>query len=197
MATIKAMTTKHTDEKKPARSGLVHNADMDVLDYAEARSAKTVEVARKSYDDLHERAYKLATVLVGGGGAVGAYTLGKLAPGADPVAWAPLAALALSWLGTAAHLIWVAATSRAVSPGNGPENLLSYHKARLADGWSVEEAIRITREAELALEQARLRTYLQGCNERAEAIDRAYKAVAIASPAAPLVTALLIKWLAP
>lgn len=190
------MTEQHTDEKKPAQGGLGHNAKMDVLDYAEARSTKTVEVARKAYDDLHERAYKLATVLVGGGGAVGAYTLGKLAPESDPMTWGPLAALSLSWLGTAAHLIWVAATSRTVSPGNGPENLLSYHKDRLRDGWTAEDAFRITREAELALEQARIRTYSQGCNERAEAIDRAYKAVAMASPAAPLVTALLLKYLA-
>ena len=38
----------------------------DILEYAEAVSEKSLAIARKSYDELHERVYKLATVLAGG-----------------------------------------------------------------------------------------------------------------------------------
>lgn len=189
------MTTHHADEKNPADGGLSDNPSMDVLDYVEDRAGKTVEVARKAYDDLHERVYKLATVLVGGGGAVGAYALSKVAEDPGATLWAPLGALSLSWLATAAQLIWVGATSRAASPGNGPKNLLGYYRARVDEKWNAEDAFRITREAELDLLQGRISAYNDGCISRAEAVDRAYKTVAIASPLVPMATALIIRWL--
>ncbi|QTW18108.1 hypothetical protein [Comamonas kerstersii] len=177
------MTTEQQHGETPAH----------VLDYVDQKSSLSLEVARKSYDDLHERAYKLATLLVGGGGSVGAYAVSKLSPLSEYMAWAPLAALAVTWFVIAAHLIWVAATSREVSPGNGPKNLLGYYSARVKDGWSEEKAFTITREQELELMQQRLRAYANGCNIRADAIDCAYKAVAIASPLVPLATAAVLR----
>lgn len=168
---------------------------MNELDYVEQRSSKTLEVTRQTYDDLHERAYKLATVLVAGGGAVTAYVLSKVGVATDSMGWAPLAALALSWFGVAAQLIWHSLTSQEVSPGNAVRNLLGYYDARLAEGHEKEGALRVTRKAELEAEQLRLDAYKRGCVLRAEAIDRAYKAIAIASPLVPMVVAALIKWL--
>lgn len=172
---------------------------MDHLDYVEQRTARTLEVLRKSYDDLHERAYKFATVLVAGGGAAGAYALGKFSPVVAPITWAPLAALALSWFGVAAYLMWCGTTSRELSPGNGPENMLSQY-----DQWNTyltsvqtvalqeqidKLALERTRKDELALEQRRLTAYSEGCVYRADAIDAAYKLAAICSPLVPAVVA--------
>lgn len=168
---------------------------MDILAYTEAVAAKSLEVARNAYDDLHERAYKLATVLVAGGGAVGALALGKLGTSASPIAWAPLAALSLSWFSIAGLLVLSGATSRLLSPGNGPDNLRNYFKERLGEGSAEETALAATRHAELDLVQRRLREYNAGCIARALAIDRAYWAIALCSPLVPLVVAGLALWI--
>lgn len=183
--------------EKPAGSESTvvnNNAGMDAVQYAEERSAKTIAVLRSSYDDLHERAYKLATALVAGGGAASIYVLGKMSTHpALPVSWAPIAALALSWFITAAVLIWNGATSRALSPGNGPATLLNYYDARLSVTRDPVEALETTRRVELGLEQARISAYEKGCIARAEAIDAAYKTAAWTTPVVPAVT-FLICW---
>lgn len=167
---------------------------MEKLEYVEKRAADTLLVLRQSYDDLHERAYKLATVLVGGGGAVGAYALGQFQPGGSVLAWAPLAALALSWWGVAIPLMWTGATTTKLSPGNGPKNLLSYFEDRRSAGAGDQDAFRIMREAELNLQQQRIDAFSAGCVARADAIDYAYKAVVICSPAVPLLVAAACLW---
>lgn len=163
---------------------------MDILTYTEEVAAKSLEVAREAYDELHERAYKLATVLVTGGGAVGAFALSRLATSSTPVGWAPLAALALSWFAIAALLILGGATSKLLSPGNGPRNLRSYYSARLAEYPGDEaKALELTRDAELDLLQVRLRAYTHGSTVRSMAIDRAYWCIALCSPSVPLIVA--------
>lgn len=163
----------------------------EVLAYAESVSGGTMAVLRQSYDDLHERANKLATWLIAGGGGVGAYALAQMAEKAPALHWAPLAALSLCWFGIAGPLIWSGATSTKLSPGNGPHNVLKYHAARLKEGSAAPEALRQTREAELALVQRRIRDYSDACVRRAEAIDIAYKAVAALSPTVVSLVALL------
>lgn len=165
---------------------------MDILTYTEAIAAKSLEVARQAYDDLHERAYKLATVLVTGGGAVGAVALSRLGTGTATIGWAPLAALALSWFAIAGVLVIGGATSKMLSPGNGPKNLRDYFAARLAEyPGDAGTALELTRGAELDLVQKRLRAYTNGCTVRAEAIDRAYWSIALCSPSVPLVVAVV------
>lgn len=163
---------------------------MDILDYTEGLAAKSLEVARKAYDDLHERAYKLATVLVGGGGAIGAYALGRFGAAAQPLEWAPIAALALSWFSIAGLLVIRGATSKDLSPGNGPMNVRSYYDARLAEhSADPDKALSITRNAELDLVQQRIEQYNDGCVQRALAIDSAYRCIASCSPLVPLLVA--------
>lgn len=160
----------------------------EMLEYAERRSGKTLEVARKAYDDLHERAYKLATVLVAGAGSVGAYALGKLAADAQPVTWAPLAAMSLSWFSVAGYLVWRGMVARPMSPGNGSANLYEYYDALLKLGRDEGQALADTRREELQVEQRRIAKYSQGCSARAAAIDTAYKTLVIVSPLTPLTT---------
>lgn len=178
-----------TDESARAATGARNNGGMEMLDYVQNRSDQTMAVLRQAYDDLHERAYKLATVLVAGGGGAGAYALGKLAAEARAITWAPMAALALVWFGAAGVLVWRATTSRELSPGNGPKNLLGYYAERLVALGDGDAALEHTRLAEMDLQQARIRAYEAGCIERAAALDGAYKAVAVCSPAVPLVVA--------
>lgn len=154
----------------------------EVLAYAESVSGGTLAVLRQSYDDLHERANKLSTWLIAGGGGVGAYALAQMAEKAPALHWAPLAALSLCWFGIAGPLIWSGATSTKLSPGNGPRNLLAYYAERLKDGIGPADALSQTREAELGLVQRRIRDYSDACVRRAEAIDIAYKATAALSP---------------
>lgn len=188
------MTTHHSVEKKPARGGLIENGPMNKLDYVEQRSSKTLEVARQTYDDLHERGYKLATVLVAGGGAVAAYALSNAAGEKGVLSWAPLGAMALSWFGIAGQLVWVGLTSRDVSPGNAARNLLGYFDARIDAGQDDQSALLETRKAELDLEQIRFDDYKAGCISRATAIDLAYKSIAVVSPIAPLAVIGAIKF---
>lgn len=172
-----------------------HKVTMDILEYTESVSKATLEVARKSYDDLHERVYKLATVLAGGGGAVGAYALGKIGSPGTALQTAPLSVLAMYWFGAVFFLLLKGATSNQVSPGNGPDNILGYYGARLAEQSSIEDAsalaMRVTRGAELDLMQARMNMYIKGCDKRASALDWTFIAIAL-SPIPPGVTALLI-----
>lgn len=163
---------------------------MKMLDYVESRAATTLVVLRQAYDDLHERAYKLATVLVAGGGAATLYSLGKLGEPQNTLAWAPMAALGLCWFGIAGHLVWQGATSRELSPGNGPANLLAYYQKRLVETPEPAQALDTTRHAELDLQQKRIEAYSAGCEARALAIDRAYKSAALCSPLVPAVVAL-------
>lgn len=159
-----------------------------MLDYVERRSSKTLEVVRKTYDDLHERAYKFATVLVAGAGSVGAYAIGKLASDAPSISWAPLAAMSLSWFCVAGNLVWRGMIARPMSPGNGSANLYSYFDELLNLGRDEDQALAETRREELRVEQQRIAKYSQGCSARAEAIDTAYKTLVIVSPLTPLAT---------
>ncbi|MVT38620.1 hypothetical protein GO497_21845 [Acidovorax citrulli] len=156
---------------------------MDELEYVEKRSGATMAVLRQTYDDFYERSYKFATVLVGGGGALGAYALGKIGvDGVTPVAWAPVAALAMSWFGIAAQLIWSGAISRRLSPGNPAGNIIDYYDDRIAEGHDSNSALAVTRRAELILEHTRAREYATGCVDRAEALDMSYRAATICTP---------------
>ncbi|ATG94647.1 hypothetical protein QRO08_15950 [Paracidovorax citrulli] len=161
---------------------------MDELEYVEKRSGATMAVLRQTYDDFYERSYKFATVLVGGGGALGAYALGKIGvDGVTPVAWAPVAALAMSWFGIAAQLIWSGAISRRLSPGNPAGNIIDYYDDRIAEGHDSNSALAVTRRAELILEHTRAREYATGCVDRAEALDMSYRAATICTPLVPAV----------
>lgn len=163
---------------------------MDSLDFTEKKGEETLKYLRSSYDDLHERVHKLVTALVGGSGAVGAYSLAKMASPSDRLQAYSLVVLAVCWFLIAAVVALKAASSRDLSPGSGPGKVWKYFQARLAE-FPVEredrseKALTTTREAEIALQQQRVSEYIRACSDRAIVLDRAYVAVA-ASPLAPL-----------
>lgn len=169
--------------------------DVDILAYTERVAATSLEVTRSAYNDLHERAYKLATLLVAGGGGLGTYALGKFGNKAAPLEWAPLAALALGWFLIAAVLVLRAAISKELSPGNGPKNLRAYFQARLSEHPEQPAvALEKTRNAELDLLQIRIDGYREGCIARALALDSAYRWMVIGSPTVLAIVAILCIW---
>lgn len=169
---------------------------MDILDYEEATAERTLEVARRAYDMLHERVYKTAAALTAGAGATGGFALGKIGDPGAAIQWIPLSVLALYWFAVACFLILSGATSNRLSPGNGPEKLQAYYDHCLAEevaaGVDKEaRALRETRKAELGLKQGRLDVYLKASNRRARAMDCTFRMIA-ASPVLPILAALTV-----
>ncbi|KQP43938.1 hypothetical protein [Pseudorhodoferax sp. Leaf274] len=155
---------------------------MDALKFVEERGGRTFEVVRKSYDDLHDRAVKLATLLIAGGGAMAAFALGK-AGAKDPLAqWAGIAVLAVVWFYGAASLVRGGATSKDVPYGVGPAKLLSYYDGWLKAGTTADDALERTRREEIRLEEERVQVYADACSQRSVVIDEAYKLVAVKAP---------------
>lgn len=155
-----------------------------ILDFAEAKATETLELLRESYDDYYERLLKVVTALIGAGGALGAFALSKTS--ADYPIVASIEALAVMWIGVALRTTIAGAMSRDLSPGNGPKNILAYFDARMTeqDGATrrrEDMALRITREAELELQQRRIRDYIDACANRADVLDLAYIGAALAA----------------
>ena len=168
---------------------------MDIVDYSEKTANETLSFLRKSYDELHERLQKVVTALIGGAGAVAAYALTKVGSPADTMQLFGLGALAVSWFVIAGVAAIEGVTSRELSPGNGPDNIMGYYRARLAEGSSKEdpesEALRATREAELILQQHRISEYSTGCTERARTLDWVYFSIAFSPLAGVIVSAIV------
>lgn len=187
-----------TDEKKPPQgAGGDKKAAMEPLDYMEREATRTLGLLMAEYAASHERVYRLLTLLVGGAGALGSYTLSRLTARASLVEWLPLAALALWWFGSAAWLMWRGVQSHRLGVGATPNVLGASYAAKGGD-FGVERAdenklaLVKTRLAELATQQDRIQDYLKACAARAVAMDKAYWAAA-ASPVPPLL-ALTVAW---
>lgn len=165
----------------------------DIIEYAEATGAKTLDTLRKSYDDKHEKVYKLASILAAAAGAMGAYALDKAAGGSLFAQWVGIAALSVSWFAIVGYVVVMGATSQQVSPGNSPGNILKYFHARLAEQPNFDRAaaFEITRQAELDLVQKRISAYIDANDQRAKALDVAYKATAL-SPLVPIVATIIL-----
>lgn len=187
-----------TDEKTGLVAGVLQTLSMDPLDYIERESARTLSLLMAEYAASHERVYKLLTLLVGGAGALGSYTLAKVSVLAPPAEWVPLAALALWWFAIAAWLMGRGVQSRRLGVGATPNVLGESYTAKGGD-FGVDRAqenqlaLANTRLAELATQQVRIQGYGDACAARAKAMDAAYWAVA-ASPVPPLL-AVAVGWL--
>lgn len=185
-----------TDEKKPPQGAVVlQRQSMEAIDYMEREATRTLGVLVAEYAASHERVYKLLTLLVGGAGALGSYTLSRLAAKSALVEWLPLAILALWWFGVAAWLMWRGVQSHRLGVGATPNVLGSSYTAKggdfgVARADENQLALVNTRLAELATQQVRIQDYGDACAARARAMDAAYWAAA-ASPVPPL---LALAW---
>lgn len=166
---------------------------MDILEYMERETNRTLTTLMAEYAVSHERVYKLISFLVAGAGAVGSYTITKIADEYPLAEWLPLACIALWWCGIAAWLMWRGVQSTRLGIGATP-NILGTSYAKKGGLFnphptdSDKLALVNTRLAELSTQQGRIEAYNNACVKRTKALDKAYWAAA-ASPL-PLLIAL-------
>jgi hypothetical protein len=160
---------------------------MDALEYAENVAGKTLNQLREAYDSQHERAYKLATLVVSGAGAAGVYALGKVgAADAGWVVW-PLAALSCWWFATFGVILLCGAASKKLLAGATSDAIrvrLAKHSAgrpQPLTAESAEAALWLTRWDELAAIDKEINQYSTAASQRARALDRAVWCL-VASP---------------
>src|SRR6218665_2934753 len=96
---------------------------METIDFAEKAVEDSLKEARASYDAMHERAYKFATLTMGASGAVSIYALGKI--GSPDYLWQaiPMAFLAAWWFAVASVLLLKGAATKEMSSGTTSEKI--------------------------------------------------------------------------
>jgi hypothetical protein len=166
----------------PASLATIGEVTMDALKFVEERGGRALEIVRKGYDDLHERAYKFATLLVAGGGAMAAYALGRIGISSPVVEWLPIAVLAFFWLAAAARLVLHAAGSQKVPYGAGPAKQLKYYDGWISAAATPEKALEELRRREIQLEEERIQKYAEACDKRSDEIDKAYRIAVLVAP---------------
>ncbi|WP_394792228.1 hypothetical protein [Rhodoferax sp.] len=172
---------------------------MDMLEYMERETAVTLKVVMDDYAASHARAYNFVTLLVGGGGALGAYVLAKLA--APPVAalsWVPLTFLAVWWFAIAVYILLAGLQSNYLSSGPRPDDLGLYFTKKggnFGDVTAVKnvDALTKTRIAELATRGQRINDHMAAVGSRAQVLNAAYVAAAFSPVVAafPLIFLLI------
>lgn len=175
---------------------------MEMIDFMEREAVRLLAQVSLEYQRGHDLAYRLMTLLVGGGGATVAYVLGRWGDGENSqVLWA-LAAMSIWWFIVALLLTYFGLHSNEISDGGSPSVLGTCYlneggQYKTIDGTALLESSEADRKATLATRWALLarrdldikqhRT-VTAC--RLTALDRAYTAVAF-SPAVAL-----LGWLA-
>lgn len=156
---------------------------MDAIEYVEASAQATLKEARAAYDGMHERIYKLVTLVTGGAGAVGVYTLGKL--GSAPM-WqlVPLAAVCCWWFLIAGAVLARGAKSNSFSVGTSADALRRRLLAHQARAGCSEESVALwyTRWDHLVSVDEQILSYSHAATRRARTLDAAYLCL-ICSPA--------------
>lgn len=157
---------------------------MQMLDYMEKEALRTQQALMAEYATAHGRVYQLATLLLGGGGAVGAYALGQwLKDGVQPLLWLPLLAVSLWWFVLAGVLLLGGGLSRRLGLGGTPNVLGQAYVAKGGDFGEPEaehnqRAVVDVRLAELATQQQRIEDWLRACAARAHVLDTVYRLAA-------------------
>nr|WP_315230982.1 hypothetical protein [uncultured Albidiferax sp.] len=167
---------------------------MDMLEYMERETAATLKVVMDDYAATHARAYNFVTLLVGGGGAVGAYVLNKISTPVPTVSWLPLGVLALYWMLIAAGILLFGLQSNYLSNGPRPSDLGNYFSTQGGDFGDATttknlDALTQTRMAELVTRGERISDYMTAVGNRAQVLNAGYVAAAL-SPAPALISLL-------
>jgi hypothetical protein len=105
---------------------------MDMLEFMEREGRATLAEVMREYAAAGERVFKLATLLVGGAGAVAAFVLARL----DTLQlwqWAPMALLAGAWAAAAGRLILRAGGSHVLGYGADTAQLENLFESKGGD----------------------------------------------------------------
>lgn len=166
---------------------------MEPIEYTEKIVEAALKEVRASYDALHERSYKFATLSLGAAGAVSIYALGKI--GTPDSLWQvlPMAFLAVWWFGVASILLLKGAATNEMSAGTTSKSIrerIEKH-AKVSTGESdLAHGLHLTRWDQAAGIDAQIKAFSDANIVRAEALDDAYKWI-VSSPLAGLAGLLL------
>lgn len=168
---------------------------METIDFAETAVDASLKEARASYDAMHERAYKFATLTMGASGAVSIYALGKI--GADGYLWhvIPMALLAAWWFVAASALLLKGAATKEMSAGTTSGKIrerVTKHSRKEHGDPDLEQGLNLTRWDQLAAADIQIQAFSDANIERAKALDAAYRWM-VASPLAG-VTGLVLAY---
>lgn len=166
---------------------------METIDFAEKAVEDSLKEARASYDAMHERAYKFATLTMGAAGAVSIYALGKI--GSPGYLWQviPMAFLAAWWFVAASVLLLKGAATKEMSAGTTSAKIrerVAKH-SKTADGEpDLEQGLNLTRWDQVTAADNQIKAFSEANIERAKALDAAYRWM-VASPLAGLAGLIL------
>lgn len=174
---------------------------MDVLDYMEKEVGAHYALVLADYGAIYDRAYKVVTLLVGGGATVGVYALGKWVElaGKQPLMWAPAGALALWWFAISAVLLLCCMRSVLLSTGASADTLAKIYMGNKGvfgefDLPSNQTALTGLRMSELSSKDAAMVEYRKVINRRQRVLKVGYLAIAC-TPLAAGAGLLLARWL--
>lgn len=167
---------------------------METIDFAEKTVDASLKEARASYDAMHERAYKFATLTMGASGAVSIYALGKI--GADGYLWQiiPMALMAAWWFVAASVLLLKGAATNEMSAGTTSAKIrerVTKHSEKEVGEADLEQGLNLTRWDQLAAADIQIQVFSNANIVRAKALDAAYRWM-VASPLAGLVGLILV-----
>ena len=159
---------------------------METIDFAEKAVDASLRDARASYDAMHERAYKFATLTMGASGAVSIYALGKI--GADGYLWhvIPMALLATWWFVAASALLLKGAATNEMSAGTTSAKIrerVTKHSKKEEGEPDLEQGLNLTRWDQVAAADNQIQAFSDANIERAKSLDAAYRWM-VASPLA-------------
>lgn len=159
---------------------------METIDFAEKAVDNSLKEARASYDAMHERAYKFATLTMGASGAVSIYALGKI--GAAGYLWQviPMALLAAWWFVAASALLLKGAATKEMSAGTTSARIrerVAKHSKKEDGEPDLKQGLNFTRWDQLAAADIQIQAFSDANIERAKALDAAYRWM-VASPLA-------------
>lgn len=166
---------------------------METIDFAEKAVEASLKEARASYDAMHERSYKFATLTMGASGAVSIYALGRI--GADGYLWhvIPMAFLATWWFVAASGLLLKGAGTKEMSAGTTSAYIrdrVAKHSKKMDGEPDLEQGLNLTRWDQVAASDKQIQAFSVANIERAKALDAAYRWM-VASPLAG-VTGLIL-----
>ncbi len=166
---------------------------METIDFAEKTVDDSLREARASYDAMHERAYKFATLTMGASGAVSIYALGKI--GADGYLWqvVPMTLMAAWWFVAASLLLLRGAATNEMSAGTTSAKIrerVTKHSVTEGGKADLDRGLNLTRWDQLAAVDIQIQAFSSANIERAKALDVAYRWM-VASPLAGLAGLIL------
>lgn len=176
---------KPAEVPKPALS-----EHKEFLDYAERESRRTLDDLRSAFNGHFERAIKVLTLLIGGAGAVAAYTINNWDRLDAPGQWA-LLVLVTGWSGVAIYLATYGMRSRRIGAGPMVTAIAGTYMEHAGSPMQPQSketaasALQIVRMAELNREHLQIQAYAHAVTSQTKDVRLAVGLAAL-SPALAL-----------